>query len=219
MWYILSMIIKPDFVTIDRYLPPRERHLKDMRNKRVKDVIYILICSFILTSLFHKAVSSIKVTWVKTAQAATVPTSTPTPHIIKKEAPIREYVKDIRVQKLETFLTSKSSPFASMASYIVQESDKAGIDWTLLSSISGKESSYGVAGRCYNAWGLGGTHFMCFKSWNDSIAYEANLLGADYRANSVRGIQNKYCPDYECASDWTDFVVGASQDILAVNLK
>lgn len=201
------MIVKSDYVTITKYLPPRDRHKRDMRNKRIKDILYILVCSLVMTGFLHKIENSIKISWIQ-------PVNAQNRVIVKDTKIIKEYIKDDRANKLQSFLTSKGSPFANMATYIVEVSDKAGIDWTLLTAISGKESGYGVAGRCFNAWGLGGRSFMCFNSWKESIAFEANLLGESYRANAVGGIQGKYCPTYECASDWTNFVVNASQEIL-----
>lgn len=123
---------------------------------------------------------------------------------------------DQRTLKLMKFLLDKKSPFAYLAGYIVELSDKNGLDYTLIVSISGIESSYGVNTKqsCHNPFGLGGTSLMCFSSWDKAIEYEADLLSKDYRWNIAKGIQTKYCPDSECNPEWATKVEASAREIL-----
>jgi hypothetical protein len=128
---------------------------------------------------------------------------------------------DVRVEKVYTFLQSKHSPLAQYADLIVSEADKNDIPWTLVPAISGKESSFGVAIKpgSHNGWGImawdkAGTRFIrSFSSWEEAIKFESELLARDYRANMYRGIQAKYCPDFECSNTWVANVTGFSEEI------
>lgn len=185
-----------------------------MRIKK-QDVMYGILATLIIAGITNNIVMILRdpvtsafnrVSTERVFASDTVPL--PTPKIVYVEK------KDDRAEKLEAYLQEKNSPFADHASYIVSESDKAGIDYTLIVAISGKESTFGKYSRCYNAWGLGGRNFMCFSSWEESISYMARLLGTHYRKNIISGIQPKYCPTFECATDWTAFVTSSSEEIL-----
>lgn len=204
-----------DYAIINKYLGPQKPGSKPMRFTK-KDAVYILLSGLIILGLSRGVASLLKgpteyaMSKLETQEvlAKDAPITSPTPEVV--------YVplKDDRAEKLEAFLTEKDSPFAHLASYIVEKSDENGIDYTLIASISGKESTFGKYSRCYNAWGLGGRDFMCFQSWEESIDFTARLLGKHYRENMIAGIQPKYCPSFECASDWVAFVTSSSEEIL-----
>lgn len=224
------MIFDKGFSNIDshmikRYLPkmPTYSHRKVNSIKKI-DYVYILLCSLILTGFAQTVESNIarimpKTPTVASAVLAYEGKAVPTPII--KLLPVKN---DNRATRLETFLKSKNSPFAYLASYIVQQSDENGIDWTLIVGISKIESDYGTSPnmkqKCNNPFGLGGDSVMCFDSWDKAIAFEAKLLGEDYRYNATRGIQQKYCPDSDhCNPAWAQTVVNTSQEILAMDVK
>jgi hypothetical protein len=143
--------------------------------------------------------------------SASAQTLTPTPTVTANGA----VGKDTRVKKTQDFLVSKDSPLAPYAQYIVDESDKYDLSYTLIVSISGKESSFGIhnAGS-FNAWGVRASKgFRNFSSWKDGIEFEANLLSNYYRENMNTAIQKKYCPDVECSSSWVTDVTSFQEDI------
>lgn len=134
--------------------------------------------------------------------------------------PIRKFSDD-RTQKVYDFLSTKDSPLADYASLIIAEADKNDISWTLIAAISGKESSFGkvIKSDSHNAWGimawdLKGKRFIrSFASWEESIKFESKLLADNYRENMNRGIQEKYCPSFECSSSWVDHVTQFQEEI------
>lgn len=79
---------------------------------------------------------------------------------------------DIRQEVLKAYLESKKSPLAEHAEDFVEASDENGVDWKLVTAISGVESTFGkfIPGG-YNGWGWGvyGTQAIYFKSWRDGI--------------------------------------------------
>lgn len=125
---------------------------------------------------------------------------------------------DIRVYKVRAYLKSKNSPMADYAQTIIDSADKYAIDWTRVVAISGMESAYGTkqpAGS-HNAWGLGGSKFMRFESWDESIEYATKLLAKHYRLNELKGIKAKYCPESDnCNPKWAEIVADNSEQILA----
>ena len=126
-----------------------------------------------------------------------------------------------REEKLKVFLESKNSPLASYSDYIVKVSDENDISWTLIVSISGKESSFGVhiKPQSFNAWGImswddSGKRFIReFKSWKEAILFEAKLLSNSYRLNMNKAIQEKYCPSFECSNTWVENVTSFQKEI------
>lgn len=127
------------------------------------------------------------------------------------------YKHDARVKQLQSFLVKKNSPFADKAEYIVRQADIYDIGWTKLASISGMESGYGIniPNGSYNAWGLGGSNFIYFKSWEESIHFASSLLGNNYKLNEYSAIKAKYCPASDgCNPEWSKTVTGISHNIL-----
>lgn len=129
--------------------------------------------------------------------------------------------KDKRISQLYNYLLSKNSPLASHAEYIVQEADRNDIPWTLTTSISGKESSFGknIKSDSHNAWGImawdkeGKRFVRSFDSWEDSIKFESELLGNQFRKDINKGIQARYCPSFECSTTWVTDVTRFAEEI------
>lgn len=181
-----------------------------MKRKQT-DVLYLVLSLVIITGLFKGIVESTKKI---------------TPDIVRAVSPRVEAIAEIkptekvdyRIERLNHYLQSKNSPLAEYAKTIVEEADRNGIDWTLVTSISGKESSFGkrIPEGSHNAWGIGGAKSVRhFSSWNESIKFTSELLGKNYRRNMNKGLQTKYCPSVECSSSWVDDVTGFSEGILA----
>jgi hypothetical protein len=105
---------------------------------------------------------------------------------------------DLRVNKLENFLSRYNSVLADYASEFVKYADENGLDWRLLPAISGVESTFGkqMINGTYNAYGWAGGLYR-FASWEDSIATISKSLKEDYLekgAPSLSRIAKRYCP-------------------------
>ncbi len=88
-------------------------------------------------------------------------------------ADARRPAPDSRVKILSDYLRQYNSPLTGYAPVLVREADANGIDWRLLTAISGVESTYAQAipYDSYNAWGWGiyGDQTKYFNSWEDAI--------------------------------------------------
>lgn len=129
--------------------------------------------------------------------------------------------KDQRVGKLYDFLLSKRSPLTEHSQFIVDLSDKHDLPYTLIASIAGKESSFGIniKENSHNAWGImqwdaeGNRSIRSFKSWEDAITFEASLLDKSFRKDMASGIQRRYCPSEECSDTWAEDVATFAANI------
>lgn len=144
----------------------------------------------------------------QTVEAKVIPTPTIT-------------IKEQRSKKLYSYLVNKKSPLAPHAELIVSEADKNDISWTLVVAISGKESSFGknIKPNSNNAWGVmqwdreGNRSIRSFNSWKDGIKFESALLGSFYRSKMNKGIQESYCPGFECSDTWVSNVTDFQEEI------
>lgn len=105
---------------------------------------------------------------------------------------------DYRVENLKNFLDSVNSPLSPYASNFVREADKYGLDYRLVASISGVESTFGkrIPTKSYNAYGWANGNYT-FKSWPDSISVVSSTLKYNYidkGADSVYEIAKIYAP-------------------------
>ncbi len=95
-----------------------------------------------------------------------------------------EQVQDRRVNVLSAYLETYNSPLAASAETFVAEADKNNIDWKLLASISGVESTFGhqIPYNSYNAWGWGiyGDNMIRFSSWDEAITTISGELKQRY---------------------------------------
>ncbi len=91
---------------------------------------------------------------------------------------------DIRVKVLKDFLLTYNSPLAENAQTFVEEADKNKLDWRLVASISGVESTFGqqLPYNSYNAWGWGiyGDNMITFQSYDEAIKTISKSLRKDY---------------------------------------
>jgi len=93
---------------------------------------------------------------------------------------------DKRVIALRNVLEKYNSPLAGEAERYVRLADKNGVDWKLLPSIAGLESSYGkrLMPNSYNAYGWGGGHIY-FDSWEQGIDVITTALSKKYYARGA----------------------------------
>ena len=106
---------------------------------------------------------------------------------------------DERVEKLKTYLEFHNSPLAPYARVFVEKADQYQLDWRLVASISGVESTFGknLPYNSYNAYGWNGGNFY-FQSWEDGIDTVSKTLRQNYMdkwgADTVYEIAPIYAP-------------------------
>ncbi|MEX2053925.1 MAG: hypothetical protein WD940_02940, partial [Patescibacteria group bacterium] len=109
--------------------------------------------------------------------------------------------REARPLILKRFLASYKSPLVPYADFILETSEKYGLDWRLLTAISGNESLFGrvTPPDCYNAWGWGihsrGT--LCFDNWEEGITAVAKGLKRNYIDQGLKTVDEimlKYAP-------------------------
>lgn len=193
----------------------KARQMKETKKVRASlgDWTYLTVCFLVLFSFISKF--DIKVT--------------PKNSVVVNAQEIKEIVRekivaepDIRVLKLRTYLEDRKSPLASYSELIISEADKYGLDWTKTVAIACLESACGhkLPSGSHNAWGLGGSKFMYFKSWEESIAYVSKLLGTKYKQAENQGVKYSYCPASSgCNPSWAYIVTQTSHEILSLESK
>lgn len=104
------------------------------------------------------------------------------------------YLTDRRVTVLYSFLDSYNSPLKYNTVDFVREADVNQLDWRLVASISGVESTFGkqLPYNSYNAWGWGiyGDNMIRFASYDEAIATISKSLREKYI--DTWGAQNVY---------------------------
>ena len=106
-----------------------------------------------------------------------------------------------KVDDIKRYLSERNSPLAKYAEEFVKASDRYGIDYRLVASISIVESGGGKnCFRKYNAWGWGRSSF---DSWKDGIWSVSAGIGKYYSKglNTPKLISKYYCPP--SASSWS----------------
>lgn len=93
---------------------------------------------------------------------------------------------DLRVLKLQAYFEKYNSPLTPYADIFVQQADEHALDWKLVASIAGLESTFGkfIPQGSYNAWGWGiptGTSKgLGFSDWEEGIATVSKGLKQRY---------------------------------------
>lgn len=92
--------------------------------------------------------------------------------------------EDNRAKILKDFLEKYSSPLAPYADSFIKNADNYGLDWRLVASISGVESTFGkhIPYNSYNGWGWGiyGNNVIYFSSWEEGIETVSRGLRENY---------------------------------------
>lgn len=90
---------------------------------------------------------------------------------------------DPEAEILSKYLAKHNSPLQYHAQDFVDAANLYGLDWKLVASIAGVESTFGkfIPGG-FNGWGWGvyGTQALFFKSWKDGIYTVSKGLKEDY---------------------------------------
>lgn len=150
---------------------------------------------FLTLILFTLLVSNISVQKVE-AEPAGAPQPEQKMTIVAKAA-------DPRVIILEKYLAQFNSPLKDHAGDFVKYADLYELDWKLVASIAGLESTYGkrIPGG-YNAWGWGvyGDQALGFESWTHGIQTVSKGLKEDYIS---RGLTDPFLMNRRYASSPT----------------
>ena len=141
-------------------------------------------------------------------------TVTPTP----EPAPLTEaVVVDRRAGAVRAYLRANypDSPLTSYADLIVEQSDKYGIDYSMVIGIAVAESTAGTNGyyanTCHNAWGYGVQYSSnCWESWNNSIPSFIQKYAKGYGNAGAYEVMPIYCPS---CTTWADKIVNIQWQI------
>jgi len=115
---------------------------------------------------------------------------------IKNEVELAGF--DYRVQNLRNFLQNYGSPLAEYAESFVKYADENDLDYRLVPSITGVESTFGkhIPFNSYNAYGWANGNYS-FASWDDSIEHVSETLKSSYidkGATTIAQIAKIYAP-------------------------
>lgn len=99
---------------------------------------------------------------------------------------------DRKAEILAKYLARYNSPLEYHAQDFIEAAEEYGVDWKLVPSIAGVESTFGrfIPGG-YNGWGWGvyGTQAIYFNSWREGIFTVTKGLKEDYIS---RGLTDPY---------------------------
>ena len=111
--------------------------------------------------------------------------------VYEQTATVEAKQLDTRAQILHNYLESKNSPLANYSQDFIDAADQNGVDWKLVPAISGVESTFGQAepAGSFNAWGVGGSNLVYYKSWSEAIFTLNSYLKQNY---INRGLTNPY---------------------------
>ncbi len=129
---------------------------------------------------------------------------------LKTEASTPSY--DFRVENLRNFFNKFNSPLAPYAQDFVNYADINGLDYRLVPSISGVESTFGkqIPYESYNAYGWVNGDYN-FKSWPDSINIVSTTLKNNYidkGASTIMQIARRYAPPSTTWGSHVTYFVG-----------
>ncbi len=163
------------------------------------------------SSTVSAQVTPIPVTLVTTSPAP-VPSSSPTqtarPVVLIQSSTSVTLARQQKVDKLTKFFSNYNSPLTSSAAAYVDSAEKYNVDWKLLPSIAGVESTFGkrMIPNSHNAYGWGGGYIM-FASWEEGIEKINKSLSEKYIARGLvtpHQMQRVYSPP---SKTWGDKVV------------
>ncbi len=115
-------------------------------------------------------------------------------------------VVDDRAQILEGFLKEYDSPLAPYAGDFIKYADQYDLDWRLVASIAGLESTFGkrIPYQSYNGWGWGvyGDNVIRFESWSEGIETISHGLRTRYLKNGEYSDPYIIGPTYAASPTW-----------------
>lgn len=159
-----------------------------------------LTCIILVTSLLGLAVRGVNAQEANSDSSASIKTDVTTSGF------------DYRVENLRNFLAKYNSPLTEYAPEFVSYADANGLDYRLVPSISGVESTFGkqIPARSFNAYGWANGNFA-FKSWPDSINVVSTTLRNEYvdkGAASIYRIARRYAPPSTTWAGHVSYFVG-----------
>lgn len=141
---------------------------------KFKKIIFLSFCLLLVNTVFPQKIYS-------ASNSAKNSTAKISADLSKAE---HELEKDNRARILKKYLEQYNSPLAKHAEVFVKEADENDLDWRLLASIAGVESTFAqqLPENSYNAWGWGiyGDNIYYFKSYDDGIKTISKGLRENY---------------------------------------
>lgn len=123
---------------------------------------------------------------------------------------IEQNISDNRVQILRSFLLEYDSPLAPYAGDFIKNADKYSLDWRLVASIAGLESTFGkhIPYNSYNGWGWGvyGDNVIRFATWNEGIETISKGLRERYLKEKQESDPYFIGPTYAASPSWAERV-------------
>lgn len=114
--------------------------------------------------------------------------------------------EDNRTMVLEKFLQTYDSPLAPFARDFVESADRYNLDWRLVASIAGIESTFGkhIPYNSKNAWGWGvyGDNVIRFNSWSEGIETISKGLRVRYLKERQESDPYFIGPTYAASPTW-----------------
>src|SRR3989344_1584062 len=131
----------------------------------------------------------------------------------------KDYTLDTRTKAVRNVFKKYNSPLIDQAAFYVKYADEFDVDWKLLPSIAGLESTFGrfLMPGSYNAYGWGGGRIY-FESWEDGI----KIINKAIRENYIdRGATDVWSigPIYAESPTWSVRVNSFMQEINEEYLK
>ena len=121
-----------------------------------------------------------------------------------------EAKNDHRVKILEGYLNEYNSPLATHARSFIESADKYDLDWKLLVSIAGLESSYGkhIPQNSHNGWGWGYNNGSVkhFENWDAAIEEISKGLRENYLFDNKESDPYIIGPKYAASPTWAQRV-------------
>lgn len=118
---------------------------------------------------------------------------------------------DKRLVKLQAFLDSYDSPLREHAATFIEEADRHNVDWRLVVSIAGTESTFGkhIPKGSYNAWGwgipTGAQSGVGFQTWKEGISVVTAGLRKNYINKGAVSVE-QIGRIYAASPAWADHV-------------
>ncbi|KKQ34249.1 MAG: hypothetical protein US51_C0046G0002 [Microgenomates group bacterium GW2011_GWA2_37_6] len=126
------------------------------------------------------------------------------------ELTIEQNNPDNRAQILRGFLLQYDSPLADNAEDFVRTADEYNLDWRLVASISGLESTFGknIPYNSYNGWGWGvyGDNVIRFATWTEGIETISKGLRERYLKDKPESDPYFIGPTYAASPTWAQRV-------------
>lgn len=124
----------------------------------------------------------------------------------KLESDLIPMVLDERAKILEGFLQEYDSPLAPYAGDFIKYADEYDLDWRLVASIAGLESTFGkrIPYNSYNGWGWGvyGDNVIRFESWSEGIETISAGIRTRYLKNGQYSDPYVIGPTYAASPTW-----------------